>query len=191
MNLPPPHYTIPDLTLPDGDLWVFGYGSVMWRPGFAHVERRAGRVYGYHRALCVWSWVHRGTKARPGLVLGLDVGGSCQGIAFRIAAADKHEVADYLYRRELVTDGYQAVLHQVYLDDGTVTALTFRANRGHPQYAGKLDCRQAADTVRRARGLSGANPDYVASAAQQLQAMGIADGHLHEINAILQGNEPP
>ncbi|MDP7549518.1 MAG: gamma-glutamylcyclotransferase [Alphaproteobacteria bacterium] len=184
--MPSEQYTIPDLTLPPGDLWVFGYGSVMWRPGFAHAERRAGRVYGYHRALCVWSWVHRGTKARPGLVLGLDAGGSCQGIAFRIAAADKHEVADYLYRRELVTDGYQATLHQVYLDIGAVTALTFRANRRHPQYAGKLGYRQAADTVRRARGLSGANPEYVASAVQQLQAMGIADGQLQNINALLQ-----
>lgn len=193
MNLAPPQYTIPDLTLPEGDLWVFGYGSVMWRPGFAHAERRTGRVYGYHRALCVWSWVHRGTRARPGLVLGLDVGGSCQGIAFRIAAADKHAVADYLYRRELVTDGYQATLQRVYLggaaNRAAVTALTFRANRGHPQYAGKLDYRQAADTVRRAHGVSGANPEYVASAVQQLQAMGIADGHLHKINLAVQAGE--
>ncbi|MDA1097591.1 MAG: gamma-glutamylcyclotransferase [Proteobacteria bacterium] len=194
MTIRPGHYTIPALTLPPGDLWVFGYGSVMWRPGFAHAEQRVGRVYGYHRALCVWSWVHRGTRARPGLVLGLDVGGSCQGIAFRIPAADKHEVADYLYRRELVTDGYQATLHRVHLDGASpdaraVMALTFRANRRHPQYAGKLDHRHAADTVRRARGLSGANPDYVASAVQQLQAMGIADRHLQEINLILQENE--
>ncbi len=194
MNSSPAHYTIPDLTLPPGDLWVFGYGSVMWRPGFSHAERQAGRVYGYHRALCIWSWVHRGTRANPGLVLGLDVGGSCQGIAYRIPAADKAEAADYLYRRELVTDGYQATLHKVYLDDGAfadraVTALTFRANRRHPQYAGKLDYRHAADTVRRARGKSGANPEYVASAVQQLQAMGIADRHLHEVNVILQGKQ--
>lgn len=193
MNISTQTYTIPDLTLPPGDLWVFGYGSVMWRPGFEHAERRAGRVYGYHRSLCVWSWVHRGTRARPGLVLGLDVGGSCQGIAYRVPAADKDAVADYLYRRELVTDGYQAMLHRVYFGDGSVaegpvTALSFRANRGHPQYAGRLDHRHAADTVRGAHGVSGANPDYVASAVQQLHDMGIADGHLRKINLILQEN---
>lgn len=184
-------YTIPQLALPPGDLWVFGYGSVMWRPGFAHTERRAGRLYGYHRSLCVWSWVHRGTRDRPGLVLGLDIGGSCQGIAYRVPAAAKAEVADYLYRRELVTDGYEAMLRRVHLDDAaparrTVMALSFRANRRHPQYAGKLDHRHAADTVRGARGISGANPEYLANAVQQLQGMGIADSHLHRINLLLQ-----
>ena len=187
MNTPPQHYTIPDLALPSGDLWVFGYGSVMWRPGFAHLERRAGRVHGYHRSLCVWSWFHRGTQENPGLVLGLDVGGSCHGIAYRIAAADKAAVADYLYRRELVTDGYQAILHQVYFADRSVTALAFRANRRHPQYAGKLAHDEAADTVRRAQGASGANPEYVASTVQQLQAMGIVDRALHQINALVRG----
>jgi len=187
VNIPIPNYTIPNITLPPGDLWVFGYGSVMWRPGFDHEERRPGRVFGYHRSLCVWSWVHRGTRAQPGLVLGLDAGGSCRGMAYRIAASSKTEVADYLYRRELVTDGYQAVLHQVHLAHGTVIALTFRANRGHPQYAGKLAHHHAADVVRRARGLSGANPEYLDSAVRQLQAMGIADGKLHKINAMVQG----
>ncbi|MFP6746224.1 MAG: gamma-glutamylcyclotransferase [Alphaproteobacteria bacterium] len=190
MNPPPRPYTIPELTLPPGDLWVFGYGSVMWRPGFKHAERQAGRVFGYHRSLCVWSWVHRGTQASPGLVLGLDVGGSCLGIAYRVGAADKHDAADYLYRRELVTDGYEAMLHPVHLPRGPVTALCFRANRGHPQYAGKLDHREAAAVVRRATGVSGANPDYVASAVQQLRAMGINDRVLVKINNLVQTDRP-
>ncbi len=160
----------------------------MWRPGFSHLERRAGRVHGYHRSLCVWSWYHRGTQENPGLVLGLDVGGSCHGMAYRIAAADKAEVADYLYRRELVTDGYEAILHQVYLDDRSVTALAFRANRRHPQYAGKLAHDEAAHTVRRAQGASGANPEYVESTVQQLQAMGIVDRALHRINDLVRGD---
>ena len=189
MNIPPQHYTIPDIVLPSGDLWVFGYGSVMWRPGFDYVERHVGRIYGYHRAFCVWSWYHRGTRARPGLVLGLDVDGSCRGIAYRIGAANKAEVADYLYRRELVTDGYQAMLHQVYMDDSVVTALTFRANRGHLQYAGKLDAGRAANTVRQGRGASGANPEYLASAIQHLQAMGIPSRHLQEINNLVWGRK--
>jgi|TARA_B100000959_G_scaffold172628_2_gene180641 cation transport protein ChaC len=160
----------------------------MWRPGFEHLERRAGRVHGYHRSLCVWSWFHRGTQEKPGLVLGLDIGGSCHGIAYRIAATDKAEVADYLYRRELVTDGYKAILHQVYLVDRSVTALAFRANRQHPQYAGKLAHETAASTVRQAQGASGANPEYVASAVQQLRAMGIVDHALHQINALVRGD---
>jgi len=108
-------------------------------------------------------------------------------MAYRIAADQKAEVADYLYSRELVTDGYQAKLHQVHLATGVVRALTFRANRSHPQYAGRLDHSHAADVVRSARGLSGANPEYLDSAVRQLQAMGIADGRLHKINAMVQG----
>ena len=185
VNTSPLTYTIPDIDLPSGDLWVFGYGSVMWRPGFDHMERRAARVFGYHRALCVWSWFHRGTQDNPGLVLGLDVGGSCHGIAYRIAALEKAEVADYLYRRELVTDGYQALLHPVHLEDGAVTALTFRANRRHPQYAGRLDHGHAANVVRDGQGASGANPEYLAAAVQQLQQMGIPDKNLHKIHNLV------
>jgi len=187
VNTAEQNYTIPDLSLPTGDLWVFGYGSVMWRPGFDYMERRAGRLHGYHRSLCVWSWFHRGSPDNPGLVLGLDVGGSCNGIAYRVAESGKAEAADYLYRRELVTDGYEAILRPVYLDDGPVTALCFRANRAHPQYAGKLDHRHAADVVRRSTGNSGANPDYVASAVKQLHAMGINDKALATINGLVQG----
>jgi cation transport protein ChaC len=179
------HYHRPDLKLPAGDLWVFGYGSVMWRPGFDHLEDRAGRLFGYHRALCVWSWVHRGTRDRPGLVLGLDVGGSCLGRAFRVAAAEKSAVADYLYRRELVTPAYLACLLPVHLPDRVVSALTFKANRRHRQYAGKLPAQVAAATVRHARGSSGANPDYLASTVRHLEELGIPDGPLHEVAALV------
>ncbi len=186
MNSPFETYTIPELSLPPGDLWVFGYGSVMWRPGFAYQERQPGRLHGYHRSLCVWSWVHRGTEDSPGLVLGLDVGGSCNGILYRVEERDKAATADYLYRRELVTDGYEAMLRPVHLPDGPVTALCFRANRRHPQYAGKLEHRHAADVVRRSAGVSGENPEYVASAVAQLQAMGIYDRALHAIHDLVQ-----
>ena len=186
MNSPLPDYTIPDLSLPPGDLWIFGYGSVMWRPGFDYEERRTARLHGYHRSLCVWSWVHRGTEDSPGLVLGLDAGGSCNGIAYRVRESEKHDAADYLYRRELVTDGYEAMLHPVHFEGSPVTALCFRANRGHPQYAGKLDHRHAADVVRRSAGVSGANPEYVASAVEQLRAMGINDRALGTINELVR-----
>nr|MCU0831318.1 gamma-glutamylcyclotransferase [Rhizobiaceae bacterium] len=90
-----------------GDLWVFGYGSLMWRPGFVHEEALPARLTGYHRALCVRSLVHRGTPERPGLVLGLDKGGSCKGIAFRVTADRRDAVVDYLRARELVTNVYR------------------------------------------------------------------------------------
>jgi cation transport regulator ChaC len=92
------------------ELWVFGYGSLMWRPGFAFVERHLATVHGFHRSLCVYSHVHRGTAARPGLVLGLDRGGSCRGVAFKVAALDREATIAYLREREQVTMVYREVV---------------------------------------------------------------------------------
>ena len=93
-------------TKDSGDIWVFGYGSLMWRPDFPHVETRPARLRGYHRALCVLSTRYRGTKARPGLVLGLDRGGSCVGRAFRVAARDADRVLAILHEREMLNRVY-------------------------------------------------------------------------------------
>ncbi len=169
------------IALPAGDLWVFGYGSLMWRPGFAYAERQAARLYGYHRALCVWSWVHRGSERRPGLVLGLDRGGSCIGRAFRVARAERHAVAAYLVAREMVTPVYRPMLHTVHLAGRTVAALSFTIDRANPQYAGKLDLETAAAVVRRARGIAGWNTEYLANTVAQLDQLGIADGFLHRL----------
>lgn len=179
-----PHSNV--LALPDGDLWVFGYGSLMWRPGFPHVNVRAARLYGYHRALCVWSWVYRGTRTNPGLVLGLDLGGSCLGRAFCVREADKHAAANYLYKREMVTRVYVPILAPIHLEDGRrVVALTFTTDRTHSQYAGKLTADEAAATVSRAHGQSGPNTAYVANTVQHLDELGIGDSLLHQVHTLI------
>ena len=170
-----------------GDLWVFGYGSLMWRPDFAHVETRAARLSGYHRALCVHSHVHRGTPERPGLVLGLDRGGACRGLAFRIPADAVEDSLSYLRARELVTHVYREKQVRLVLDDAsTIEALTYTVYRGHVQYAGALDAAEAAAIVRGATGQSGPNPDYVFNTVAHLRDMGIRDRKLEAVVARLQ-----
>src|SRR5690606_4508114 len=123
-----------------GDFWVFGYGSLIWRPGFEHVEARRARLNGYRRSLCIYSFVHRGTPERPGLVLGLDRGGSCVGLAFRVRGEQRDAVIEYLRARELVTNVYLERTVAVRLEGGeTVPAVTYVADRAHGQYAGALD----------------------------------------------------
>ncbi len=160
------------------DLWVFGYGSLMWRPGFPHVESVPARLAGAHRALCVYSWVHRGTEAQPGLVLGLDRGGSCRGVAYRVAAADRDQVIAYLREREMVTAVYHEAWRTIRLDrpgQPSVTALTFVVDRDHVQYAGVLPREVLLDHVRRGVGQSGANADYVINTAGHIRALDFED----------------
>lgn len=167
------------------DFWVFGYGSLMWRPGFAHTQTRMAHLPGYHRALCVHSHVHRGTPERPGLVLGLDRGGSCLGLAFKVHAKDRVEVMDYLRERELVTNVYIEAEKTVRLDDGTkVPAIAYIVDRTHLQYAGRLSAQTSIGIVQGASGISGANGDYVVNTVNHLQSLGIAD---HGLEAVARG----
>jgi glutathione-specific gamma-glutamylcyclotransferase len=168
--------------------WVFGYGSLMWRPGFDHVERRPALVRGYHRSLCVYSYVHRGTPERPGLVLGLDTGGSCHGMAFRVAPERWRDTLAYLRAREQVTMVYrETTLRLRFLDDSgeTAPALAFVVDRKHAQYAGKLDLGRQVEFVRQGIGQSGTSPDYVASTLAHLREMGIRDARLEAVAAVL------
>jgi cation transport protein ChaC len=169
-----------------GDFWVFGYGSLIWRPGFAHVETVRARLGGYRRALCVRSFVHRGTRERPGLVLGLDRGGSCVGLAFRVPGTLETEVLDYLRERELVTSVYLEKRLPVRLATGPVVeALTYVVDRRHEQYEGGLDAAEAAAQVSGAVGVSGANEDYVRNTVAHLEGLGIRDLWLEEVAARL------
>ena len=163
------------------DLWVFGYGSLMWRPGFDLVEKEPAALIGAHRSLCIYSFHHRGTQAHPGLVLGLDEGGACRGVAFRVAQANADATLTYLREREQVTDVYVEAMKPVSLLDGSgreLEALCYIVDRGHPQYAGRLSLERQAELVRSASGLSGNNIDYVLNTVRHLEEVGIHDVEL-------------
>ncbi len=172
------------------DLWVFAYGSLMWRPGFDFLERRHARLVGAHRALCVYSFVHRGTPEKPGLVLGLDRGGNCRGIAYRVAAEKRAEAIEYLRAREQVTMVYLEAWRTVWLDDDpqqSAHALCYVVNRGHRQYAGRLSLERQLHFVRQGHGRSGNNRDYVLAAVKEIQAQGYRDHQLHLLAERLKG----
>src|SRR5215470_16200456 len=176
-----------------GDLWVFGYGSLMWRPGFDFVERVPARLIAEHRALCVYSFDHRGTPERPGLVLGLDRGGACRGIAFRVTANKRAEVVAYLRAREQTTNVYREVMRSVWLDNDArerVSALTYVADRGHVQYAGRLSLAEQLRHVLQGHGQSGVNRDYVLATVKAIEAAGFRDSQLHRLAMMLHDQHP-
>jgi cation transport protein ChaC len=169
------------------DFWVFGYGSLMWRPGFDFIEASEARAFGFRRSLCVRSHVHRGTPERPGLVLGLDFGGSCRGMAFRVASENQAAVMAYLRARELVTHVYEERIVPVALKSGArVPAVTYVVDRGHVQYAGALSAEEAVASIRGAFGQSGPNEDYVFNTLDHLRQMKIRDSWLEHVGAELR-----
>ena len=192
------------------DLWVFGYGSLMWRPGFSFEERVPARLIGLHRALCVYSFVHRGTPEKPGLVLGLDRGGACRGIAFRVDKAQRAATLAYLREREQVTHVYREMMRAVTLHDDKrhpddkrlspeeaalaagagerrVMALVYVVDRSHPQYAGRLDLAAQLHHVRQGHGRGGPNRDYVLETIKEIEAQGCFDAKLHRLAEMLKG----
>ncbi len=169
----------------DSDFWVFAYGSLMWNPGFAYLESHRARLAGYHRAFCVYSHHYRGTPDQPGLVLGLMPGGACDGLAFRVAAANAPTVRAYLDERELVTYAYRPLVAPVGIhgdaEGGTVMAHTYVADPSHPQYAGPLDPERAAEIIMRAKGCAGLNRDYLINTVRRLEQEGFANPDLHAL----------
>jgi cation transport protein ChaC len=172
------------LDAPEG-VWIFAYGSLMWQPGFAYVEAGPARLHGYHRSLCIYSIVHRGTPEQPGLVLGLDRGGSCRGFAFRVDPAQEAEVLAYVDGRELVTHVYRRTRLPVAVAGRRVPAWSYVVRREHPQYAGQLAPDRLLDLVRHGSGRSGHCRDYLLSTVGHLEAMGIVDGPLHALAKAL------
>ena len=172
-----------------GDFWVFGYGSLMWNPGFAHEEAVKARLFGYHRALCIHSRHYRGTPERTGLVMGLDRGGSCVGMAFRVARTSAEAAIAYLRKREMISYVYRELYPRIRTADGRIaTAMAFVAVPGHEQYAGRLSPETASEIVRGASGIAGRNEDYIANTLAHLREMGIRDQWLERVGRLIEAD---
>lgn len=165
------------------DLWVFGYGSLMWNPAIHVAERRAGLVKGWHRRFCLWMPVGRGSPEAPGLMLGLDRGGSCRGILWRVAADQIDNETRILWRREMTAGGYHARWVTAHTDEGPIRAITFVVNRDYPAYARAITPEQTVHALAVARGPLGRARDYLHNTVAHLDELGLEDGPLHRLLA--------
>ena len=170
---------------PAADVWVFGYGSLMWNPAFLFVERRLGSIRGYHRRFCLWLSRGRGSPDCPGLMLALDRGGTCRGMAFRIAAGDAREELRLVWRREMLSGAYLARWVDVATEAGPLRAVTFVANRTHNRYSGKLCEAATAERLTLAAGELGSCADYFDRTVAALHAFGVRDRALERLGRAM------
>ena len=173
------------------DLWVFGYGSLMWHPGFAYEEVRRATLVGFRRCFCIYSTHHRGNPDRPGLVLGLDRGGACHGLAYRVAPELRQGTHEYLRAREQVSGVYRETLVPVTLDGQPhtqVLAMAYIVERCHPSYAGRLSVAEQARLIGATRGISGTNLDYLINTIEHLDSLRIAEPELNRVLTVIGAN---
>jgi glutathione-specific gamma-glutamylcyclotransferase len=164
------------------DIWIFGYGSLMWNPGFRHCAAQPALLRGWHRSFCVYSHRYRGTPEKPGLVLGLDRGGACRGMAFRIARADVEEAMHYLWDREMNGGVYRfRTLTAALEGGGTAQVRAFVVDRGHKNYAGRLSIDETARLILQGIGAKGHCREYLENTVRQLETLGLVDGPLHRL----------
>ncbi len=170
------------------DLWIFGYGSLMWRPGFPFEEAVPARLTGYRRCFCIYSVNHRGQPERPGLVLGLDRGGVCDGVVYRVPKSEARATAEYLRVREQVNGVYREAMVPVTLHEPErreVLAQAYIVERAHPSYTGPLTLAKQAHLIRGARGISGANLDYLINTLAHLDTLSIKEPELQRILTLI------
>lgn len=173
----------------ESDIRVFAYGSLMWNPGFEHMEKREARLHGWHRSFCVYSHRYRGTPDRPGLVLGLDRGGSCRGVVYRIARARARDTLAYLWDREMVLGVYRPRILQARCPEGRLSCHAFTVDRGHSQYAGGLPLEEMVRLIRQGVGKGGPNRDYLANTVRHLDELGISVGPLHRLLSLVESRD--
>ena len=174
-----------------GDLWIFGYGSLMWDPGFHHAESHPAVVHGYHRRFCVYSYTYRGTRARPGLVLGLDRGGTCKGIVYRVPRRRAEDTLAYLWKRELNDGVYRLRKLRAKLARRTVAAYTCVVDRAQPGYAAELSIDETARLIVQGVGQRGLCVHYLENTVRHIEALGLTDGHLHRLAEVVAGLAVP
>ena len=175
-----------DLELPRGDLWIFGYGSLMWNPGFSYARSCSALLRGYHRTFCVYSSRYRGTPEQPGLVLGLNRGGACRGIAYLVAQSQIEIALESLWVREMSRRTYLPRLVHVALAGECVQALAFIADPCHPSYAGRLPLEEVAALITRSAGSRGANIEYLVNTLRHLEEAGVRDSRLRLIHGAVE-----
>ena len=165
--------------------WVFGYGSLMWNPEVPHTDRVTATVHGYHRRFCVYSHVYRGSPKAPGLLLGLDRGGSCRGIGFEVPANAAPEAWAALWAREMVTRVYRPVMLKAATAQGALAMLAFVAEPRSDQYCPDLSPEAMADIIRAAAGTRGSNRDYFVNTLAHLETCGIRDRALRHLARLV------
>jgi cation transport protein ChaC len=162
-------------------LWLFAYGSLMWNPGMAFVAKRIGTVYAYHRDFCLWSRINRGTPERPGLVLTLERGGSCRGIAYRLSASTSRDELLELWRREMSLGSYRPRWLDFHAGGERLSALAFIVNRACSGYAGKLPIDTVVQSIATARGKFGSSAEYLFQTQATLESHGIRDTRIKRL----------
>jgi cation transport protein ChaC len=175
------HHVRDGFSVPSGALWVFGYGSLMWDPDFTYDHAAPALLRGYHRAFCISSVRHRGTHDKPGLVLGLNRGGACRGIAYRVPADAAASALDALWAREMPSAAYKPRLLRVTLENKSVMALTFVADTRHERYVGDLAVEEVAHLIAGGTGERGHNAEYLCNTLRHLEELGVRDAALHRI----------
>jgi glutathione-specific gamma-glutamylcyclotransferase len=175
---------------PGSDVWLFGYGSLVWNPLVHHEERRVARLHGFHRSFCLWSHVNRGSLQRPGLVLGLDSGGSCRGVAFRIVGERAADELRLLWRREMVLGAYAPRWTPIEAGNETLRAIAFFVNRDHANYAGKLPLETVLKTLVSTRGQLGTPAEYLLETVRGLIEHGVRDPYLLELRRRVLAMHP-
>ena len=170
-------------TAPSRDsIWVFGYGSLIWNPAVHFTEKLRGKVHGYHRRFCLWSTIGRGSPSKPGLMLGLERGGSCNGIFYKIDRREVRSELDIVFRRELITAAYRPTWVTARISDKSrFKAIAFVINRNHNRYAGTLDDETVIQTIAEAKGTLGSCSDYLYETVLQLDNLGMPDRQLASI----------
>jgi len=167
-------------------VWVFGYGSLMWNPDFKVAEKISGKISGYHRRLCLKSIVYRGTPDYHGLVFGLDKGGSCQGMVFRIAPENLDSELQKVWEREMFAETYIPTWVCVKTENGDVSAITFVINTKHKHYVPDLDLEKVAERVVRAEGKCGSCHDYVQNTVKFLHQLELRDPVLEQLLTLIE-----